>query len=157
LLSNETGARVIRFTPREGGSRVNRGAERFIGNADPDPSPVPDLGRYQGRESSDEYRHRMPLVNWMRTPQSSGFNPSLSPLADKLPRRSLPKPSVKSRSCCSNFQVKSNILLAQHVPRNLGSRCHVLAKLRDCSMQVKTHAQRGRLEVHHNESKQGNT
>jgi hypothetical protein len=62
LLSNETGARVIRFTPREGGSRVNRGAERFIGNADPDPSPVPDLGRYQGRESSDEYRHRM-MVN----------------------------------------------------------------------------------------------
>ena len=62
LLSNETGARVIRFTPREGGLRVNRGAERFIGNADPDPSPVPDLGRYQGRESSDEYRHRM-MVN----------------------------------------------------------------------------------------------
>jgi hypothetical protein len=44
LLSNETGARVIRFTPREGGLRVNRGAERFVGNADPDPSPVPDLG-----------------------------------------------------------------------------------------------------------------
>jgi hypothetical protein len=41
---------------------VSRGGKNLIGNADPDRSPVPDLSRYQGRESSEEYRHRM-MVN----------------------------------------------------------------------------------------------
>ena len=62
LQSNGAAAQVIRFRPRKGGSRVSRGGKSLIGNADPDRSPVPDLSRYQGRESSEEYRHRM-MVN----------------------------------------------------------------------------------------------
>ena len=62
LQSNVAGGRVIRFRPRKGGSRVSRGGKNLIGNADQDRSPVPDLSRYQGKESSDEYRHRM-MVN----------------------------------------------------------------------------------------------
>ncbi len=62
LQSNETGGRVIPFSPRKRGSRVSRGGKSLIGNAGPDHSPVPDLSRYQGRESSEEYRHRM-MVN----------------------------------------------------------------------------------------------
>jgi hypothetical protein len=62
LQSNVAGGRVIRFRPRKGGSRVSRGGKNLIGNADQDHSPVPDLSGYLGKESSDEYRHRM-LVN----------------------------------------------------------------------------------------------
>jgi len=62
LQSNGAVAQVIRFRPRKGGSRVSRGGKSLIGNADPDRSPVPDLSGYQGRESSEEYRHRM-MVN----------------------------------------------------------------------------------------------
>ena len=61
LQSNVAGGRVIRFRPRKGGSRVSRGGKNLIGNAD-QYSPVPDLSRYQGKESSDEYWHRM-MVN----------------------------------------------------------------------------------------------
>jgi hypothetical protein len=62
LQSNETGGRVIRFSPRKRGLHVSGGGKSLIGNADQDHSPVPDLSRYQGKESSDEYRHRM-MVN----------------------------------------------------------------------------------------------
>ena len=62
LQSDVAGGQVIRFRPRKGGSRVSRGGMNLIGNADQDHSPVPDLSRYQGKESSDEYRHRM-MVN----------------------------------------------------------------------------------------------
>jgi hypothetical protein len=62
LQSNETGGRVIRFSPRKRGLRVSGGGKSLIGNADPDHSPVPDLSRYQAPESSNEYRHRM-IVN----------------------------------------------------------------------------------------------
>ena len=62
LQSDVAGGQVIRFRPRKGGSRVSRGGKNLIGNADQDHSPVPDLSRYQGKESSDEYRHRM-MVN----------------------------------------------------------------------------------------------
>jgi hypothetical protein len=62
LQSNENGGRIIRFRPRNGGSRVSRRGETLIDNSEPDYSPVPDLGRYQVPESSNEYRHRM-IVN----------------------------------------------------------------------------------------------
>jgi hypothetical protein len=62
LQSDVAGGQVIRFRPRKGGSRVSRGGKNLIGNADQDHSPVPDLSRYQGKESSDEYRHRI-MVN----------------------------------------------------------------------------------------------
>jgi hypothetical protein len=62
LQSNENGGRIIRFRPRNRGSRVSRRGETLVGNSDPDFSPVPDLSRYQAPESSNEYRHRM-IVN----------------------------------------------------------------------------------------------
>ena len=41
---------------------VMRGGKSVIGNTAPYRSPVPDLGRYEGREGPDEYGHRM-MVN----------------------------------------------------------------------------------------------
>jgi len=79
LQSDVAGGQVIRFRPRKGGSRVSRGGKNLIGNADQDHSPVPDLSRYQGKESSDEYRHRMMVnavafhtrVMWLRLPSDA--------------------------------------------------------------------------------------
>ena len=62
LQSNETGGRVIRSGPRKPELRVMRGGKSVIGNTAPYRSPVPDLGRYEGREGPDEYGHRM-MVN----------------------------------------------------------------------------------------------
>jgi hypothetical protein len=59
LQSNENGGRIIRFRPRNGGSRVSRRGETLIGNSEPDYSPVPDLSRYQAPESSNEYRQTL--------------------------------------------------------------------------------------------------
>jgi hypothetical protein len=56
---NDADGRVIRFRPRRGASPGSHRGKAPIGNSGPDYSPVPDLSRYEGPESDDDYRHRM--------------------------------------------------------------------------------------------------
>ena len=58
----EIGGRVLRFTPRKREPRKGAEGDGLLGNAERDHSQVPDLRRFEGRESGEEYQHRM-MVN----------------------------------------------------------------------------------------------
>jgi hypothetical protein len=63
--STDDDRRVVRFRPRRGSRDAESGRERRIGRSirDPEQSVVPDLAKYERRDSEEEdYRHRM-LVN----------------------------------------------------------------------------------------------
>jgi hypothetical protein len=60
--SRDNSGCVIRFRPRMGTSRQSHRGMGPIGTYGPDYSPVPDLAKYEYRESDDDYRHRM-IVN----------------------------------------------------------------------------------------------
>jgi hypothetical protein len=61
-ISSDANSRVIRFRPQTGASRRSLRRKAPIGYSGPDDSPVPDLSKYECRESEDDYRHRM-VVN----------------------------------------------------------------------------------------------
>ena len=59
VISSDADSRVIRFRSRKGASQESHRGKAPIGYSGPDYSPVPDLSKYEGPESEDEYRHRM--------------------------------------------------------------------------------------------------
>jgi hypothetical protein len=59
-ISSDPDSRVIRF--ESGTDSSHRRGKALTGHCGPDYSPVPDLSKYEYRESEDEYRHRM-VVN----------------------------------------------------------------------------------------------
>jgi Protein of unknown function (DUF3182) len=61
-ISSNPNSRVIRFRPQTVASRRSLRRKAPIGYSGPDDSPVPDLSKYECRESEDDYRHRV-VVN----------------------------------------------------------------------------------------------
>jgi hypothetical protein len=59
VISSGADSRVIRFRSRTGASQQSHRGKAPMSYSGPDDSPVPDLSKYEGPESADEYRHRM--------------------------------------------------------------------------------------------------